>query len=236
MAQVLSPSPNDSPFGSRSLSRNTSQKSLGCRHSDPKTAISPASTVNFTAPREPLDGKPAASIPSSAPSSPRIANRDDYASSQPSLTSTPSSSLSLDEEYCGGDDDDDDGRVQFPTYDAEKPAPSQPLAAPATPTPTTARRKMDSTVDVKEMPEVPLRPNPSFISMGDDAAVKKEPAQHVDYLSHTWREEDIWCSWRHIVASRGTLDNAERLENASWRTWAKTQRRLKTVSPETLNW
>jgi hypothetical protein len=27
-----------------------------------------------------------------------------------------------------------------------------------------------------------------------------------------------------------------RLENASWRTWAKSKYRLRTISPETLNW
>jgi hypothetical protein len=27
-----------------------------------------------------------------------------------------------------------------------------------------------------------------------------------------------------------------RLENASWRTWAKQRNKLKTISPETLNW
>jgi fibrillarin-like rRNA methylase len=70
----------------------------------------------------------------------------------------------------------------------------------------------------------------------DDTAVRKEPSHHVDYLSYEWREEDIWSSWRHIVEHRSVYGERSRLENASWRTWAKSQFKLRTVSPETLNW
>ena len=78
-------------------------------------------------------------------------------------------------------------------------------------------------------------PDPVPISE-DDTAVRKEPSHHVDYLSYEWREEDIWSSWRHIVEHRSVYGERSRLENASWRTWAKSQFKLKTVSPETLNW
>lgn len=71
----------------------------------------------------------------------------------------------------------------------------------------------------------------------DDSAVKDEPSRQVDFLSHEWREEDIWSSWRHIVSQRKTVyGERSRLENASWRTWAKTKFDLRTVSPERLNW
>jgi hypothetical protein len=70
----------------------------------------------------------------------------------------------------------------------------------------------------------------------DDTAVRKEPSHHVDYLSYVWREEDIWSSWRHIVEHRKVYGERSRLENASWRTWAKSQFKLRTVSPDTLNW
>ena len=73
-------------------------------------------------------------------------------------------------------------------------------------------------------------------SAGDDSVVESEPTRHVDYLSHAWNEEDIWSSWRHIVAKRECYENWPRLENASWRTWAKSKHQLKTISPETLNW
>ena len=71
---------------------------------------------------------------------------------------------------------------------------------------------------------------------GDDNAIENEPTLHVDYLSHEWKEEDIWTSWRYIVARRKVLSNSVRLENASWRTWTKTKDKLTTVSPEALNW
>jgi hypothetical protein len=70
----------------------------------------------------------------------------------------------------------------------------------------------------------------------DDTSLKAEPSRHVDYLSHEWVEEDIWSSWRHIVSKRKIYGERSRLENASWRTWAKQKNKLRTVSPETLNW
>ena len=70
----------------------------------------------------------------------------------------------------------------------------------------------------------------------DDSAARQEPSRHVDYLSHEWREEDIWASWRHIVSKRKVYGERSRLENASWRTWAKSKYRLHTVTPEKLNW
>ncbi|CAK7203469.1 protein phosphatase regulator [Sporothrix eucalyptigena] len=70
----------------------------------------------------------------------------------------------------------------------------------------------------------------------DDTAVRAMPSRHVDYLSHNWKEEDIWESWKYIVSRRGDYSNSARLENASWRTWMKSKNKLKTVSPETLNW
>src|SRR6478735_1554146 len=70
----------------------------------------------------------------------------------------------------------------------------------------------------------------------DDMAVSSRPSHQVDYLSHNWREEDIWSSWRYIVMRRGKLPNSIRLENAVWRTWAKAKNNLKTISPDMLNW
>ena len=45
----------------------------------------------------------------------------------------------------------------------------------------------------------------------DDTAVKQRPTHHVDYLSHDWREEDIWSSWRYIVSKRGEYTNGPHL-------------------------
>lgn len=75
-----------------------------------------------------------------------------------------------------------------------------------------------------------------LIKAEDDTAVKQEPSRHVDYLSHEWKEEDIWSSWRHIVSQRKIYGEKSRLENASWRTWAKQRNNLKTVHPQNLNW
>jgi hypothetical protein len=70
----------------------------------------------------------------------------------------------------------------------------------------------------------------------DDTSIEDEPSRHVDYLSHDWKEEDIWSSWRYVTSRKNDYSNGVRLENASWRTWAKAKHNLKTVSPESLNW
>ncbi|KAF2859166.1 hypothetical protein K470DRAFT_219787 [Piedraia hortae CBS 480.64] len=70
----------------------------------------------------------------------------------------------------------------------------------------------------------------------DDLAVSVQPRICVDYLNHNWREEDIWHSWRHIVSQRKVYGERSRLENASWRSWAQSKYRLRTLSPEALNW
>ncbi|KAH9873729.1 hypothetical protein IAQ61_004356 [Plenodomus lingam] len=163
----------------------------------------------------------------------------------PSLHSTPSSSLSLDTRSDESSSEDDG--LSFPDhgsarqYKTQAPAPTldmdslKPMDAlllrPATllsPPPPSPSDAFSS--------DTPLStPEPHGISE-DDTAVRKEPSHHVDYLSYNWREEDIWSSWRHIVEHRKVYGERSRLENASWRTWAKSQFKLRTVSPETLNW
>ncbi|GAC97865.1 regulation of carbohydrate metabolism-related protein [Pseudozyma hubeiensis SY62] len=62
------------------------------------------------------------------------------------------------------------------------------------------------------------------------------PTVCVDYLSHQWTDEDVWSSWKAMTKQKNQIANGVRLENASWRTWAKQRGNLKTISPETLNW
>jgi hypothetical protein len=70
----------------------------------------------------------------------------------------------------------------------------------------------------------------------DDSFVTTQPQAQVDYLSHDWQEEDVWKSWRNMTRQKNEIANGIRLENASWRTWWKQRNKLKTVTPETLNW
>ncbi|EPQ56281.1 hypothetical protein GLOTRDRAFT_120851 [Gloeophyllum trabeum ATCC 11539] len=70
----------------------------------------------------------------------------------------------------------------------------------------------------------------------DDSSFDTVPSGQVDYLSHQWREEDVWRSWRSMTKQRNAIANGARLENASWRTWWKQRNGLKTISPESLNW
>lgn len=170
------------------------------------------------------------SLSSSAPSSSR--NSSVNLSQSSSFHSTPASSLSLETRF---NDDAGEDEIAFPNYGSgqyyadhsgEYGLPSSPKTD-HTPSSTSP---MDEIIS-----PTTSTPDPLLMSE-DDTAIKREPSQHVDYLSHEWEEEDIWSSWRHIVSQRKVYGQRSRLENASWRTWAKSKFKLKTVSPETLNW
>lgn len=89
---------------------------------------------------------------------------------------------------------------------------------------------IEGDVDVSASPSLWTSP------AADDSSVEDEPSRHVDYLAHEWKEEDIWASWRYVTSRKNDYSNGVRLENASWRTWAKAKNNLGTISPETLNW
>lgn len=160
----------------------------------------------------------AASMPSTAPSSPLYIQSG---GSRDSYFSTPSySSLDPNEDFSYDEDED-----QFPSFENHTPQ-SHP-----------ADRQLPSAADLEDISDdsqhnisTPSEP------ANDDTSVVHEPTRHVDYLAHEWKEEDIWSSWRYIVARRHTINNSVRLENAAWRTWAKAKGNLKTISPESLNW
>ncbi|KAG8802589.1 hypothetical protein FRC16_009262 [Serendipita sp. 398] len=83
----------------------------------------------------------------------------------------------------------------------------------------------------------PLPIKPAAGTLADDGDLAPElPRICVDYLSHQWAEEDVWRSWRSMTRAKYEIANGMRLENASWRTWWKQRNKLKTISPETLNW
>lgn len=70
----------------------------------------------------------------------------------------------------------------------------------------------------------------------DDAAIVPQLTRQVDYLSHDWKEVEIWSSWKYIGSQRPEDKNGIRLENALWRTWMKAKKELKAVQPEEINW
>lgn len=158
------------------------------------------------------------SAPSTAPSSPQLtyttsSRRDSYAS-------TPASSLSLERDMIDEDED-----MAFPAFESSG-VPS---------------KQYEDSVDHEDVSSQlpsPITEDSSLSSRStqDDQAIEAEPTRHVDYLSHEWKEEDIWLSWSYVSHRRGSLANGTRLENASWRSWVKAKNQLKTVSPETLNW
>ncbi|ORZ05189.1 hypothetical protein BCR41DRAFT_279175, partial [Lobosporangium transversale] len=63
------------------------------------------------------------------------------------------------------------------------------------------------------------------------------PVFAIDYLGNGWKnEEDIATSWKFMTKQKHQMINGFRLENASWRNWAKQRHNLKTISPKALNW
>jgi Fungal protein of unknown function (DUF1752) len=152
-----------------------------------------------------------------------------HAFSRPSsFTSTPASSLSLDTKADLAEGDDVD--IPFPSFEAVK-SDERDLIRVVEPE---SYVEEESSARQEEVPGILSSDFP--LTVNDDQAVEDQPTRHVDYLSHDWKEEDIWSSWRYIVARRHVYNNSVRLENASWRTWTKAKYKLKTVSPEALNW
>ena len=175
------------------------------------------------------------SSPSSAPSSPQAVHVE---SATLSCSSTPATNFSLasdsdDEEHLGSVVSDE--QIILPHYDDLSYFPREDLEPP--PSPRTGDSYTASPND-HETSTPTSRPGSPDVNerAEDDIALKAQPSRHVDYLSHNWKEEDIWSSWKHIVSRRGDYSNSARLENASWRTWMKAKNNLSTVSPETLNW
>lgn len=183
----------------------------------------PLSRPQYDAYNTPKSSPPTSSISSSPPFS--------SIESQSSAPSSVASSVCFDSHPSVDCDD----QFIFPVYDQSiAPYTTEGLDPYldedfSTPIPAASPRSPSPPLTIPELPELLLVP-------ADDSVVRHEPSRHVDYLSHDWKEEDIWASWRYMVGKRRVHHNAARLENASWRTWAKAKFKLKTVSPETLNW
>lgn len=240
-------------FNPNPLRRTSSQSSLFSHH--PTSYPTPSSTLKPRLSSSGFENRFSTSLPSSAPSSPRI-NPFEH-SVQPSYTSTPSSILSLDDQCSTEDDEEeeDDEDIAFPDYDDEKnlhQSSCPPLELALEP-----ESESESDSDSDSAPALsplrhdtcPLSVNSRFSvkpsrleavyetsSTEDDTAVRREPTAHVDYLSHSWAEEDLWASWRYITSKRKVFTNSMRLENAVWRSWTKSKYQFTTIAPGQVNW
>lgn len=231
---------------SSSLKRSHPSRTSLLVASPPSTSSSPASTQHRTASEPSFEnigslkrslassGSLAASRPSQSNLSQSQSASSPYFSSQP-----PKLSFELGAHQDPG--------IAFPAWDeVQFFHVDEPLDLPPSPRPedetsdadsNDARCDRDDEDDAGSTTDTTRSDSPlPTPTVADDTAIKHEPSRHVDYLSHDWREEDIWSSWRHIVSQRKVYGQRSRLENASWRTWAKSKYHLPTVSPETLNW
>ncbi len=223
MTEVLSaPGNRGSHFAPSPLHRASSHSLIALNTSNPYLQSNKPSYTHSE-----YGTEPSASAPSSAPSSPQFEHHT--FSRSPSYTSTPASSLSLDTR-ADLDEDEEEEDIPFPSFEAAK-SEEHPVERVEEPESyideePPARHEELRRICSSELPQ----------TVNDDQAIEDQPTRHVDYLSHQWKEEDIWSSWRYIVARRNVYSNSVRLENASWRTWSKSKYSLKTVSPEALNW
>ena len=242
MTEVLSipNQPDGSFFDTNPLRRTSSQSSLFLQSTKSFSTPAPALKQKYTSIG--FENRISTSLPSSAPSSPRLNHFG--LSRQPSYSSTPSSSLSLDDQ-CSTEFDEDEDDIVFPDYEDEKSlegccvhveVESIPIQSPLC---TESRPRAVSTSSPTNTPS-PKTSRPKWAcqssSTEDDMAAKREPTAHVDYLSHSWAEEDIWASWRYIVTKRKVYGNSIRLENAVWRSWTKSKNKFQTIAPGQLNW
>ena len=120
--------------------------------------------------------------------------------------------------------------------DADSSSPPTASDSSGPSTPTAVSHSHSSVVpaypyNVSMLPQTHNGPTPD-----DSGITTRLPSICVDYLSHDWAEDDVWTSWKAMTRHKSEIANGVRLENASWRTWAKQRGKLKTISPETLNW
>ncbi|KAH7326508.1 HEX2 protein-like protein [Stachybotrys elegans] len=235
MAVVLS-SDDSSYFAPSSLRRS---------HSQPKLDVSTAFHHHTSTPTARDHFRPSScsyseSAPSSPPSSPRTVNAD---STDLSYASTPASNFSVASDFEDAlvIEESAHDHFSFPSYDQPKlyipPDLHRDYSLEPPPSPRTGDSFVASPTDQDSSDNTSRPGTPEFGEHAeDDTAATTRPTRQVDYLSHEWKEEDIWSSWRYVVARRGEFPNSARLENASWRTWVKAKNNLKTISPEELNW
>ncbi|KAF1931999.1 uncharacterized protein M421DRAFT_416728 [Didymella exigua CBS 183.55] len=217
MTEVLHTPREGSPFGAPPMARTTSSTNLYSALQSPRR--NHFSLNDLRAHSEQSESSPASSLHSESSSSLSLDTRLDESSSEDDALAFPDYAKSR-RSYRTATDASEPADAPSITVTGEQPPSSEPHTAVGGTIPT----------------DTPLTTPDPVPQSEDDTAVRKEPSRHVDYLSYEWQEEDIWSSWRHIVEHRSVYGERSRLENASWRTWAKAQFKLKTVSPETLNW
>jgi hypothetical protein len=229
----------------------TNGKISSSKHSDSKHSSSKSGIRNNSS----SSGKRISSSSSNlSRSSPAL-----YQKSKSLVTSqSASSSLSRTSPSSSSSDDEDDNsdvdlftlnrdEIHVPIYEIDTtniildpeshgPPPSpQGTSPPLDYTEEQSRRKKQKEPEVINV----VKPNNAHNTASkaeDDLAAVSMPSRQVDYLSHEWREEEIWASWSYIVARRKQFGERSRLENASWRSWAKQRNKLNTISPKKLNW
>lgn len=231
MAQVLAiPAQLDGYYRSSSPRCHSPQPSFRAS-SIPYEKTVPRSHDVYSSPPPRKPSPPSSSV-SSSPELSSVA-----CSTQSSASSSVTSSICLDDSPSNHELENSEF---FPVYDfaATCPSPSISPLPNLIGYPQSADEEVDIEFSDRDSTPTPTKFTPSYLRLqpADDTFVSHEPSRHVDYLSHDWKEEDIWASWRYMVGKRKVHGNSIRLENASWRTWGKKKFKLRTMSAGKLNW
>ena len=221
MTEVLSAPPDGASYFSSSSLRHSSPHRIPSLNTPNPYIQPPPIEPSFHHSGYSYETSDSTSAPPSVPSPPQLAHTT--LPKRTSDTSTLASSLSLDSK-------ENDGEIDFPSF--QKSGPLYQLEEVPEPAPKADEHDAKPTTTAIPRGEA----SQSDTKPKDDQAMEREPARHADYLAHEWKLEDIWSSWRYVVARRRVYSNSVRLENASWRMWAKAKDNLRTVSPESINW
>jgi len=238
MAEIISPTPvkRTNPFSSSSIKRApTPPKSVkGGLKRSPSQLNRTKSGFFFTE-------DPPEDVVSEPESSPVDMAGSDY-SRRSSSQSTVATSI-------GGFDmrsrDDDDENI-FPSYGTPFKFEHTYEDYPSIGSPDSSDDEGEaydaSQSETSETATIESNHSPDLPPIVDDTAVRPEPSRHVDYLSHKWSLHEVASTWKHVASKRGAPitggppGGQSRLENASWRSWAQTRGRLRTVPSSSINW
>jgi hypothetical protein len=210
MAVVLPAEESDYFRPASSMRRSHSQTHFA----SPSTSYHSSSAKSSTIPSSTHSESYQPSESSSASSSPRTVHAESVDLSYASTPATAFSVLSDYEEALSIDDAPED-HFSFPSYGQDKffLRPEYHRGDSLEPPPSPQTNDNDASCVIEDDSAEATGPGTPDCSehAEDDTAVVSHPSRQVDYLSHDWREEDIWSSWRYIVSRRGEFANSARL-------------------------
>ncbi|RDH26548.1 hypothetical protein BDQ94DRAFT_176304 [Aspergillus welwitschiae] len=70
----------------------------------------------------------------------------------------------------------------------------------------------------------------------DDSIIEEVAKVNVDYLAHSWKDEELWATRKHICQMNKDSHVRHRFENALWRTWFASTRQTIPMPAAFISW